>query len=132
MKAEPDFESLVENLNAGEPVPTVDVKDIRAALLFFPDVRAVMERHYEKTQSTNPQQLSFFLEDLAIRCSPEVKAQGDLFAVVIRAMLLEEILKLSPDGEEHSAITEGIAKLPLLVAELKDPRAVLLRLRKTR
>ena len=49
MKAEPNFESLIETLNAGEPVPTVEVKDIRAALLFFPEARAVMERHYENT-----------------------------------------------------------------------------------
>jgi len=130
MKAEPDLESLVESLNAGEPVPTVEAMDIRAALLFFVETRAMIDRYYENAQTTNPQQLSFGLEDLATRCSPEAKGEGKPFAVAIRAMLLEELLKLSADKEEYETITEGIAKLPLLAAELKNPEAVLLRLRK--
>jgi hypothetical protein len=103
---------------------------LRAALLFFVEARATMDRYYENAQTTNPQQLSFGLEDLATRCSPEAKAGCKLFAVAIRAMLLEEILKLSADREERETITEGIAKLPLLAAELRNPEAVLLRLRK--
>jgi hypothetical protein len=130
MKAEPDLESFVESLNTGEPVPTVEARDIRAALLFFVEARATMDRYYENTQAPNPQQLSFGLEDLATRCSPEAKGEVKLFAVAIRAMLLEEILKLSADREERETITEGIAKLPLLAAELRNPEAVLLRLRK--
>jgi hypothetical protein len=125
---EPDLESLVESLNAGEPVPTVEARDLRAALLFFPQARAVMDQYFINTQTPNPQQLSFDLEELATRCSPEAKTEGKLFAVVIRAMLVEELLKLSADKGEHETITEGIAKLPLLAAELKDPEAVLLRL----
>jgi hypothetical protein len=121
-----DFDSLIESLIAGEHVPIAEVQDLRAALLFFSDARAVLARHYEDAQSQDPQQLSFFLEDLAMRCSPA----ANLLAVVIRGMLLEQILKLSADVEEHETITGEIAKMPLLAADLKDPEGVFLRLRK--
>ena len=121
-----DFDSLIEGINAGGPVPIVEVQDLRSALLFFSEARAVLTRHYQDTLSQDPQQLSFFLEDLAIKCSPE----ANLLAVAIRGMLLEQILKLSTNVEEHETITEEIAKMPLQATDLKDLETVFLRLRK--
>jgi hypothetical protein len=123
-----DFGLLIESLNAGEPVPTVERQDLRAALLFFDETRSILARRHKDMGVQGAPEVSFFLEDLAERCSPDANVP----AVAIRAMLLEQMLKMTADPEEQGIIAEEVATMPLRAADLGEPETVLSRLRKTR
>src|SRR5215831_16369926 len=97
-----DFGLLIESLNAGEPVPTAETKDLRAALLFFDETRSILAQHRKDIGSQDAPQVSFFLDDLAERCSPD----ANVLAVAIRAMLLEQMLKMTAHPEEQGIIAE--------------------------
>lgn len=126
MNAEVD--ALVERLNAGAPIPEADPNDLHAALLFLAEARGVMAR--DDPGRAQQRGVGFFLDDLATRCS----RGADVFAVAVRGALLDVVLTLPRARPEQSGpgrdelITQAIAKMPLVAADLKDPDAILRRI----
>ena len=117
-----DFKARIEGLNAGEPIPEVDAKDLGATLRFFADLRGHPGRHLISAPGGG---FSFLLDDLAQRCSDT----ADPFAVALRGMLLQVILNLDTidvkkDGTADEFVINAIAKIPLVLADLNDPDAV--------
>jgi hypothetical protein len=96
--------------------------------MFFDETRSILAQHRKDVGGQDAPQVSFFLEDLAERCGPDANVP----AVAIRAMLLEQMRTMTADPEEQGIIAEEVATVPLRAADLREPEAVLSRLRKAR
>jgi hypothetical protein len=125
------FETRVDAINSGAPIPPIEPGDLRAALLFFSDVRSVLGRDTISGAEAGPlRDLGCLWDDLAARCS----AGADVFSIGVRASLADVILQLAhanPDGSgsaDDNSIIQAVATMPLIGSDLKDPTAILLRL----
>ena len=126
------FASLIDRLNAGEWVPTVPPQDLRIALALIstpPATTAAQETPAAK--DTAHKSAGFLLDVLAEKCGP----QTNPLALAIRALLANAILSLSrarPEAAgtlDDDAIVGAVATIALSAWDLRDPGAILRRLR---
>jgi hypothetical protein len=109
-----NLEKAIAEYNTGKPIPAVHPADLRSVVQLLTELQ------------TAHLPLGFSLDLLASRCSSE---SPDTFALSIRGVLLVSIRQLPNCDIMAESLIDRLAILPLVVADLTDPKAMLLRLR---
>jgi len=122
MGTEPDFGKLVDELNAGAPIPAVAPEDLRAALSLFSEARNGLR----KAGAYKEGEVGCMYEDLAARCS----TGADVISVFIRGLLLEAAFARIGGDKDEVLITRTLAEMPITGHDLGTPNEIVERVQK--
>jgi hypothetical protein len=127
----PGFSDWTERFQPSGLIPSVDSEDLTAALSLFVEARSLLSGSFVGAKVGSPElPLSFRLEDLAERCSPG----SDALALAVRGLVLTGVLEIDHakasmrDSRRDDAILKAVSVVPLSLAQLEEPEAILKRI----